>query len=60
MTYFKIDKVDHSITQITHEQAVELLKMDYSEKVCTYDEMLEMACDKYAIPLLFNYIEVRG
>ena len=40
MKYIRVEKTDDKRTTLSHEQAKALLKDNYSESVCTYDEML--------------------
>ena len=53
MKYFLESRMDGATKEITHAQAKELLKGDYTEKVCTYDEMLAAPG---RIPLMFNIL----
>lgn len=57
MKYYLISKVDGSRVEITHERALEYLKSNYVENICTYEEMLEM---ENVYPCMTCIIEVRS
>ena len=57
MKYYSVSKDDGSKREITREKALEYLKLNYVENICTYDEMLEM---ENVYPCMFSIIEVRG
>lgn len=53
MKYFLESRMDGATKEITFEQAKSLLKGDYTERFCTYDEMLAY---EGRIPLMFNIL----
>ena len=40
MKYLRVDKVDGKTYELDYESAKELLARNYTERVCTFDEML--------------------
>lgn len=57
MKYFAIRKKDGLKTEISREKAKDYLKANYVERVCTFDEMLDM---ENTYPCLFSIIEVKA
>lgn len=55
MKYYKISKKDGKKTEITHGEARECISANYTERVCTYDEMLSQ---EGRIPCVFSIIEI--
>lgn len=57
MKYFAVSKRDGCSREISREEAKDYLKANYDERVCTYDEMLEM---ENSYPCRFSVIEVKA
>ena len=57
MKYFSIKKSDGSKREISREEAKDYLKANYVERVCTFDEMLDI---ENTYPCLFSIIEVKA
>ena len=56
MKYIKTykDDPDHP-TELTRDEAKELVSRYYNESVCTYDEMLDTPC---TINCMFSYLDI--
>lgn len=55
MKFFWISKVTGERKEISYKEALERVSENYTEKVCTHEEMLEI---KGTIPFMFYNIEV--
>lgn len=57
MRYIRVEKVDDKATTLSHDQAKELLSRNYSENVCTFDEMLS---EPGIYPCMYCYLVVEA
>lgn len=57
MKYFAVRKSDGYRKEISREEAKDYLRANYVERVCTFDEMLDL---ENTYPCMFSTIEVKA
>lgn len=55
MKYVRVEKINDKATILSREQAKELLSRNYTEKYCSYDEMLS---EPGIYPCMYCYLIV--